>query len=208
MTTTRPWTVRRVIAAVAVVGLVATPMAAGAATKPKPKPVCKLLTDPVDRAESKSLDIVSADVATDAKLITAVIRVTDLSDTSDPSITLGRKYEISFAVDGGAATGAVYDGPAGTYANYGTAVLDEARNEIRWTAPLKEVEKQRRVTITPGRTKLTSLRAKAFAGVTVPSQVSDPQSGNIQFVDGLYFDDSAAPTSAYIAGTPSCVKVG
>lgn len=208
MTTTRPWTRRRATAAVAVLVLLATPMAAGAAGKPRPKPVCNLLTDPVDRTESKSLDIVSADVATDTKLITAVIRVTDLSDKSDPSITAGRKYEVSFSVDGGAATGVVYDGPAGTYANYGTAVLDVARNEIRWTAPLKEVEKQRRVTITPGRTKLTSLRAKAFAGITVPSQVSDPQSGNIQFVDGVYFDDSAAPTSVYLAGSPSCVKVG
>jgi hypothetical protein len=197
---------RGVIAAVAAFAVLATPIASNAAPKAKPKPACNLLTDEVDLEESKSLDIVSADVATNAKLMTTVIRVTDLGDTGDPSTKGGRQYLLNFKVDGGAVTTVVYDGPGGTYTNYGTAVLDEERNEVRWTAPLKEVEERRRITITPGRTKLASLTARTQSGITLPREIRD--ASGLTFVDGVYLDNSKAPTSSYLAGSPSCVRVG
>src|SRR5262245_27463636 len=97
-----PMRTRRVIASITILTLaVGAPTALGATKpkpKPKPKPVCNLVTDPAGDASllagasgqgyDASLDIISADVASDGKTITAVVRVKTLAkpanDTAAP----------------------------------------------------------------------------------------------------------------------------
>jgi len=125
-----------------------------------PRPACDLVTDPSDDVmgsapgiDNGDYDIRSADVATDAHKLTAVIRLTSLAP-EDPMSAVARDYEFDFVANGhgfglmadlltgGASFEAVvYDktAPGGrTGADLGeiAGVIDQARHEIRMTAPL------------------------------------------------------------------------
>lgn len=206
--------------AVALVVSVTAAGAAGAATKPKPKPVCNLLTD--DKADASflgaapndaNLDIVSADVASDAKTVTAVLRLASFSET-DAQAPLGRGYYLLFNAPGldtpiyfnfqitpdlkrftwgvreTLATG------SGSYAKKGdaTGVLDAAKGEIRISAPVADVNAVGKVK--PG-AKLTNLTASSTMVIGTSAT-----GGLVSTVD------DAEGSKAYIAGSLSCVKPG
>jgi hypothetical protein len=210
--------------ALALAASLAASGAASAATKAKPKrkpappkPVCNLITDPAGDASLQppvpsddSLDVLSGDLASNAKNVTAVLRLKDLGATSPTQIT-GRNYYLLFSLpkadnpvyfsyeDAGPVLGASFSwgdlepgaGGVGTYTKKGdaTGTVDTAKNEIRITVPVADVRDL--ASIAPG-VKVTNLHVSTTAVVGV-----------------LVFDvDSAAAAKSYVAGYPSCVKPG
>ena len=186
--------------------------AAGAVTKPKP--VCNLVKDDAGDASVQpplpsddSLDIVSGDVASNAKSVTAVLRLKSLGATSPYSVT-GRNYYMQFDVPGAAnpvyfsaesdATGTAYHWgdlettnglPTYTPKGDATGVTDVAKNEIRITVSVSDLAALGKTK--PGN-KLSALHASTTAVLGV--LVADV--------------DTADGTKAYLAGAPSCVKPG
>jgi len=211
----------RSAAAVVACASVVTAGAAAAAPKAPPvQPSCNLMID--DKGDAKflgavpndaNLDITSADVASDAKTVTAVLRVASFAAT-DPQSPLGRGYYVLFNAPGSdfpvyfnmqitpdltrfawgdrevLATG------SGSYVRKGdaTGVIDAAKGEIRISVPVADVKAVAKVT--PGM-KLTNISASATA-VLGTSQTG----GLVSTVD------SATSTKPYVAGSPSCVKPG
>jgi hypothetical protein len=208
--------------------------ASHAATAPAKS--CKLLTDPTGDAyagagvltaepNDSSLDLISGDIATSTKQLTAVIRVAKLAAT-DPMAPLGRVYYMLFNVKGFPerlwvsagifpnATQFRYgwedtSGAVGSFVQLGDATgkIDTAKGEIRIHSPLKFADK---TTIKKG-AKISGLTADArrFLGqrIVTPPKVSIPVLGGIPsgFVSSI---DDATSTKGYIAGAPSCVVVG
>lgn len=195
---------------------------ASAATKPKPKPksvppVCNLVVDPAGDANGTFLrdgvmpssedgvDIVSADVATDAKVLTTVIRVKKLT-TSSASAPGGLHWKFFFTVDevkiytqAVAATGAnpifrfgTIDGTSGTSKSLGEApgVLDVAKNEVRVSVPLSALP----ATVKAG-TKINTFDLSAGRYYSAGVSLSDAT-------------DAAASEKTYVAGALSCVTPG
>lgn len=112
--------------------------AAQAAPRPKPKPpLCNLVTDPAADVATgaKSLDIVSADVATDGRIVTGVIRLAKAaapgSDTSSPT---GGFYQLQFTYNGTGHNLTAHVTPAGQVYGpdgKGKGTFDVAKNEVR-----------------------------------------------------------------------------
>jgi hypothetical protein len=212
---------------------VAVVLPAGAATK---KPPCKVVTDAPGDANSAPLlgtttvgpatvgngvgpsdpayDILSVDVASDAKYVTGVIRVAKLAKTSQLSPT-GIHWTASFFVNGtqylmsanqqlvgvtGAELDAV-DGAGGTYtkAAPATVIYDLTHNEVRITAKVRDFPNR----ITLGKTVLSQIGATAgrMYGVKDPSG----KFGGEDMVAGQDYTDSAESTKTYLAGSKSCV---
>ena len=212
--------------AVAVVGALAIAgisTQAGAASKPKPKPVkpvCNLLTDDAGDASflpgvaDDNLDILSADVATSAKTLTVELRLKSYSAT-DTNAPFGRNYYVLFSAPGqpnpiflsysvgplasSASYGDLEPGAgASSYTPKGTATVAVAGTNITLSAPIADLSSL--AAIKPG-TKLTDLNANATVLVGVPD---NPAVGT----PGVVFSaDTATGGKSYIAGTPSCVKV-
>lgn len=199
----------------ALAGVVLSAGVASALTpKPTPKPVCNLIVDKAGDASvlgpdpsDASLDILSADVASNAKHLTAVLRVRNLSASS--LAATGRNYYVQFSTP--TAKNPIYlsyeTTPYGNYSSWGalergaggvgsytyegdaTATVNKAKNEIRVTVPIGKLAALAR--LKPG-AKITKLHANTSAGFVV--LVSDV--------------DEADSTKTYIAGAPSCVKPG
>ena len=92
--------------AAALVASVTAAGVAGAATKPKLKPACHLIADASGDApffgpspSDDTLDITSGDIATNAKTLTGVVRVKNLTATSTSTYT-GQTYYVQFSVPG------------------------------------------------------------------------------------------------------------
>lgn len=200
---------------------------------PKPRPVCNLLLDPtgdtfVARAQESAgaygphedtFDITSADIATDAKTITGVIRAKKVAKSNNSS-PVGNGYAVEFKIPGSAMTmslRATFSRAGDLYeASYkdasvpnspsvllavATGVLDEKKNEVRISAPLSVFDSQGG--IKPGN-KITDLNA--FSGRAVPpalAQPGQPISPRFVFADAAI--DGPKP---YTAGQRSCVPVG
>lgn len=194
--------------------------ASAAPKKPKPapvKPVCNLVVDdPNDTfllrsqegvatgPQEDALDIVSADLASDAKRITAVIRVKKLATTIATGV--GQGYELQFLNDGentlylgatitnGAQTFSVgfRDPTANRATSLGEAsgVFDLAKNEVRISAPVSAFSAQG-TGVKPG--KLLSI------GTITASR-------NLVAVN--VFADVNEGGTTYKAGAPSCVTPG
>jgi hypothetical protein len=183
-------------------------------------PSCNLLVDDKGDAQflgavpnDANLDITSADVASDAKTITAVLRLAAYADT-DPQSPLGRGYYVLFNAPGldfpiyfnmqitpdltrfawgdreTLATG------NGSYVKKGdaTGVIDAAKGEIRISVPVSDVKGIAKVA--PG-AKLSSLTANATAVLGTSAT-----GGLVSTVD------DAASSKTYTMGTPSCVVPG
>jgi hypothetical protein len=166
----------RVLAAVAVLAA-----AVPAVARPDQVP-CNLLPDeegdvqpmpgtdnvPVPDERTSQLDILSADIAADAKTLTVVIRLKDLT-SPDPTNPLGLAYDFYFTaqeqsfwfvgtlVTGGndfrvyAQDNQLEDGrgdyfQGGTVIGAATGTLDLTRHEIRMTAPLTLFETKAHLT--------------------------------------------------------------
>jgi hypothetical protein len=192
-----------------------------------PRPACDLVSDPSGDVmpsppgvDSGDYDVRSADIATDAKRLTAVIRLTSLAP-EDPASAVARDYEFDFVanghgfgllanlVTGGASFNAVvFDrttpgGRTGTDLGQVTGVIDTARHEIRMTAPLRLFApyasfKQTYV----DQLEVTSARAAGHGGTSVADKV---------FVGSqsvAYVVDDASSNARYSPGGRSCVRVG
>jgi hypothetical protein len=200
--------------------------AAGAATKPKPKPlkpVCNLITDPTGDASLQpplpgddALDIVGADIASDAKNVTAVLRLKSVS--SNGLGQTGRDLQMQFDLAGAEAkvwigyTTSAYGGDAFQYGVIGKGqggvtsptgdaigIVDKAKNEIRMTVPVADLNGLGKVK--PG-AKITNIAVQASQLVGLAPNPTGTYGFNAFVVD------DAAAAKAYVAGYPSCVKPG
>jgi hypothetical protein len=165
------------------------------------KPVCHLVSDPSGDAtgtgtaatapNDANLDIVGADIATNAKTLTAVVRLRALA-MSDSASPTGREYQVVYNV--GTTTGFVdaVISPTGTSfaGGKGKGVVDLKKKEVRISVPLSALQ----VPI-PRTGKLTSIGARTYRVV-----------GSDQIALGNA--DKADSASTYSVGWPSCVKVG
>lgn len=223
----------------AAVALLALTPAALAAPK-----ACRLVTDPAgdgratghtstpytdDVYDSTDLDILSADVATDAKNITAVVRLKTLR-AEDPDSPTGRSWDLWFVVgeqryimmatvapDGYRAIvyrqlhDTRYNGNGATAAEgIGRAkvVLDLARAEVRMTAPLSLFVPH--TPIVRGHA-IRDLASWSYHHTGVGGgRHSLPNGHVVDYGSGGVGNsiDSATSTKAYVVGTPSCVAVG
>lgn len=222
-----------VLLALAVAATCAAPGAAAATkAKPKVKSVCTIIKDDVGDASYNNVpgdgndDVLSGDLASDAKNITGVIRLGALAQP-DPMAPLGQGFFVRFTPRGtdkvlfvSARTypqgpafvyGYSADDPAtGVNTSYtigtATGVIDTAKKEVRITAPLSGF-KAAEVKLVPG-LKMLSLTAETYrmAGQGfVPSQTVGGQRVPLGgFL--LQFDEGTG--TSYVLGTPSCVKVG
>jgi hypothetical protein len=222
----------RAIGALAIVAALAGTATTQVANAAKVKPVCNLITDPkgdsnLDGVPGEgTVDIVSADIASNAKTLTAVVRLADLQNP-DPESPLGLAYYLEFNVPGSSAvwflTARLY--PTGNHFFFGyqgpdpllplntlyatdavTGVVDTAKKEIRVSAPLSVVNKS--VKVHSG-VKLSGLVASAYKVLgqgLVPSQNVGPGRLPLGGLSETY--DTAPSSKIYVMGTPSCVAVG
>jgi hypothetical protein len=204
-----------------------------ATTKPKPKPVCNIVTDPTgDAAYNGAVkgegndDIVSADIASDGKTLTAVMRLAAL-DSTDPQSPLGHNYIISFSTKKAEnvlfmavrtyATGTKflygYEGSDPTLPlnisypiGYTTGTVDLVKKEVRVSVPNAAFASQG--TKFPLGTKVLGLTAQSYRMVgqgVVPSMQVGPQWVPLGGVSEQ-FDDASG--GSYTVGTRSCVTPG
>jgi len=186
--------------------------------KPKP-PVCNLVTDAKGDADdisaaedvgpnSPALDILSADIATDATNITAVLRVDKLTK-NDSTSPLGNAWYVYFSGNGpelylsgvltptGESFSAGYVDTTRMSLGAATGVFDTDKSEIRVTAPLAIFAPQ--AVIKPG-SKLSTLNAltQRYVGAAAAG-----------FSRGVTLSaDTAEGGKSYVAGSRSCVAVG
>jgi hypothetical protein len=211
-------------AALAVGALLATAGAtyADAASKPKPKPLfCHAMSDDKGDVvfaqaddhtayEDEALDITSGDLGSNAKTITAAIRVVKLAvpASTSPATTYELRLSgpagdvvytlwVNLAASGNTAgVGKVDADPTGTdkapetatSTGTATAFVDKAKSEIRISAPMSALSG-----LKPGqKVDIVDVIAKR----TAPTQFY-----------GRYADDGPG-SKRYVLGTTSCVKVG
>lgn len=198
-------TLTKILATAALVPLVVGVGAADAAKpKPKPKPkTCFIMTDiakdgtgtgngtPAVAPDDPSLDLLSADIATNAKTLTAVWRVSNVTPANTTSAPTGRAYTTTFNVRGQVVTVRAILSPAGDkWGDGGTGKVDPAKNEVRMHIPLAKLA----VPIKPNE-KLTDFSATTWRWV-----------GTTNATLGLV--DRANGVKTYNATWPSCVTVG
>lgn len=202
----------------------------------KPKPVCQTISDAKGdtfaiRAQDaqgaygpqeNALDITSADLASDGKVLTAVVRLASMSRaiaTSPQGFTVGIDFRIGsgtdvvrlqgVAVQGGdrfevsaKSVDALPNVPS-TYVGDATGVVDEKKGEVRIHAPAALLAPFG--ALKPG-TKLTPNEAEsATASRGVPAITRTP--GAPMTTRGP-FADIAAGGKTIAVGAPSCVVPG
>lgn len=192
----------RRVTALAAVLLVLSGGVAHAATRAKPKPICNLVTDKTGDPLStdSSLDVVSADVASNGRQVTAVFRVAKLPET-DPLTPAGRYYELRWTYNGVGyqiqalltPAGNQFYGVGSTRASKGS--VDYAKGEIHVTVDVDTFPGHPQYK--PG-TLMTNFIVHADEGTPVfPFPMTFTIAG-----------DEAIGTRAYPVGAASCVKVG
>lgn len=192
-------------------------VSAEAATKAKPKPMCKNVIDdkgdvvltqaaPESATPDPALDLVSADLGSNSKVVTAAIRVDKLARPASTS-PAGTVYELRVTHAKSDLTYVLWAHVTGATATYGvgtvdtsssaeiaestgtaTGVVDLAKSEIRITAPYSAL----------GGAKL-GLKAG------IDSVVVKRSAANQYY--GRYSDDASGGKS-FVFGAASCVKVG
>ncbi len=202
---------RRPIVAVVLVaalsGLGALPSASAA-------PACNLVTDPAGDAEivtaQPGLDVVTGDVASNAKTITAVIRLAGPPGGGNPQAIGGTRYYFEFLPTG--ATKSQYLFAAVPFTgeptfHTGEITMETGRssfstdpepvkgsikgNEITISAPMAAYQ---RANVKPGK-KLGTLAVETFALASAGGQ-------------GLLIAvDEAVSSKTYISGSRSCLRV-
>ncbi len=211
--------------------LVLSLAAAGGAVAAPPKPTCNLITDAKGdtfavRAQDgagaygpqeNALDIVSGDLASDGKVLTAVFRVQKLATVAATSPN-GLSFRMQFTHAGlDPDTNLFLSGRASNTGNSfiagsraitanlstkladATGVFDVAKNEVRITAPLSAFAKVGRAMKKGTKLQLGDLdqTASRFVGV-------NPLTG----ADTAVFADVTRSVKSYTIGTKSCVKPG
>lgn len=227
------------IALVPLVALVAVvaPTAQAAPAKPKVKPVCNTIQDAKGdtfavRAQDAqaaygpqedALDIVSGDLSSDGKVVTAAVRLVKLDraiQTSPNGITVGLDFLIGDGTDvvrlqavlpasgtdrfevSSKAADAVPNSPS-TFVGTVTGKVDAAKNEVRIHAPVALLAPYGAVK--PGVKLIPNEAESATSSRGVPPVTDTP--GQPMTTRGP-FADIAAGGSAYVVGAPSCVVPG
>src|SRR3712207_5332501 len=136
---------RKILAVATVAPLLFGVAAADAAPKKKPapkKPVCNLIKDakgdatgtgsPAAGPNDPNLDILTADVATNASTLTAVFRLSAFGSAEDSS-PLGRTYTFSFVAGTQTVSLRTVVSQAGNVwaGGNGTGTVDTAKKEVR-----------------------------------------------------------------------------
>lgn len=196
---------RTAILLAATAGLLATTPALSA-----PKRYCEIVKDAEGDAtgQADSVDIVAGDLASNAKQLTAVIRVKKVV-ASEPTAPLGLYYSMRFTVPGRerpyfvSATrdlqgdyfqfGEV-NGNLNSGLGEGTGVFDTVKNEIRIHVP---AAMDGSTPLKPG-TKINDVRA------FVQRQIGTRTAAALSGADSTPAD----ALGAYVAGAPSCTAVG
>jgi hypothetical protein len=202
--------------------LVALPAQAAA-----PK-ACKLISDPKNDADDigplltggrndPALDLVGGDIASNAKQVTTVVRVTKLAKVI-PTSPLGATYYFNFSVKGvDFFTQASRIATTGDSASVGyiaslrtplpdssaKVVFDDKKNEIRVTFNAAQLNPQ--APLKPG-TKITALQV--LADRYVGTGIKAPKGSPAGIPGAVLQADEASGVKGYIAGSPSCVLVG
>lgn len=193
-------------------------VAAGGALAAPPKPTCNLVqdlkgdgtgfifTDDDYLPNNPQLDLVTGDIASDGKIITAVIRTDELA-LSDPNSPTGRAYYANFTVgDATLYLSASLDrSGAGSFSGgfienrrsslgAATGVVDPDKKEIRISAPVSLFAEK--AAIKKGvKIQNLNLLAQRFLGVSGVAGVTPSA-------------DAAEGGKTYTVGTKSCVAVG
>jgi hypothetical protein len=184
--------------------LCATVVTGGAAlaAPAKAAPVCNIVTDDkgdgslVATPNSKALDVVSADIATGAKTVTAIIRVDGMG--TDPMTTLGVEYKINFTV-GGMSQFLRYQNSTGlgeTY-DYGDQSGANAGSTSKGTADGAIDAAKGTITISAPKSEFAGMKGGTATEIIARSYVSL----------GALFEsaDTATGTKPYKDLTPSCL---
>ena len=182
----------------AVAVLLATSVVAGGAAvaAPKVKPVCNIVTDDkgdgtlIATPNAKPLDIVSADIATGKKTVTAILRLDGLG--SDPMTTLGVEYKINFTVGGvsqflryqnSTGLGETYDYGDQSGANAGSTskgtadgAIDVAKGTITISAPKSEFAGMKGGTA-------TEIVARSYVSLGALFEAADTAEGAVPYKD-------------------------
>jgi hypothetical protein len=204
---------RGILAAGSCLVVVVTAGVAGAAPRAA-APLCKLLTDPANdstlpgRPYDASLDIVSADVANDAKTLTAVLRLAKLT-ADDVMAPTGRFYTVRWVYKSTGVNGqlSVEISPTGT-ATWGgvgaRTVVDLVKSELRISAPIDGLSGHPLFAPTE---RLVGIGAVSDLGVPVVPSDSAPNLQTGVTVVGAGGDDGTSKAE-YPVGARSCVKPG
>ncbi|MDQ1710784.1 MAG: hypothetical protein QOE45_234 [Frankiaceae bacterium] len=214
-------------AAVTLAAIGAVPASAAA-----PKPACNLVTD--GKGDSiynhvpgdSSVDLVGGDFASNAKTITAVIRVDKLVKTN-PQAPLGQQYFVLFNVKGvpDLLTLSVGIYPTGDEYKFGYQAEDpntgvntsytvgdakgsysEAKGELRISADIAKFPQGKKIKLGAQVTNLKVEARRVVGQRKVPSQ--DTPAGVRAPLGGLtlVFDDATGKN--YTLGAKSCVAIG
>ncbi|HEV2889082.1 MAG TPA: hypothetical protein VGX28_01765 [Frankiaceae bacterium] len=202
--------------AAAVAALAVAPAATAGA------PACNLVVDPRGDARTGDLppgvyaspdqDIVGADIASNKRHLTAVVRLASLREL-DTDAPTGRSYVVEFTVAGKPYSlhatygpdgyqGVAWDDATGSGLGNASVVLDHQQRQVRITAPAALFG------AVPGRT-VAGITAKAGHryGTNAPKAVP-AAAGYGAYVGGAGADsvvDTATTSRTYVAGSASCV---
>jgi len=212
----------KLVRPVACAALAASLVAAGtavAATKPTAKPVCNLVTDPSGDANSffvpnpglpvppsdDYLDVLSADVASDAKALTAVVRLKALG--ADPTAPTGSSIYFNFYVgDQQFYLEASLDGSGGATYSYGDFTGTPGRNQLgEATGSIVAAKKEIHITAPA---KAFTVPIKAGTKISQMTVLGQRFFGNEAAGGATPTADEAASEKSYKVGTLSCVKPG
>lgn len=196
----------RPLLAALLAGSVAAAGIAAAAPKPKPKPapkpVCNLIVDDkgdgtfVATPNSTTLDVVSADIATGPKQVTAVIRVDKLAD--DQFTSHGKQFKMNFVV-GGVSYYLRYQGSGvlGDSFDYGDQSGANAGTVRKGEATGKLDPATNTITISMSKSEFAGLKGGVITEMTARSY----------FYSGGFYHvaDTAEGGKPYKDLTPSCV---
>lgn len=202
-----------------------------ALSAPAPAPVCNLIPDVKGDATAStvpgdaSVDIVGGDFASNAKQITAIVRLDKLANPNPQSPT-GQSYFVVFNVKGVADTLTLSAGlyPTGNEFKYGyqgvdptsgvntsytlgdaTGVVDMAKSELRITADIAKFPQAKSLKAGNRVTTIVAEARRVYGQRVVPSQQVGPARAPLGGVT-LTFD--TADGKAYTLGARSCVPVG
>ncbi|HVF04109.1 MAG TPA: hypothetical protein VNA20_04660 [Frankiaceae bacterium] len=195
---------RQIAAAALVLPLLVGVTTAEAATKkkkrpPPPPPVCHLVVDGKDDAKGTgtsmdgqnepTLDILGADIASNATTLNVVFRMAAVEATPTTA-PVGRGWDLSFTVKGQSLVVRSYVSPSATkWADgNGTGKVDAAKNEVRVMVPIAKLS----TPFKPG-DKITEIRASSWR------YVMNDMFGKVDHGDAV---------KPYLAGQRSCIAVG
>lgn len=209
---------KRSAIAVAIIAIAASAAAGTAEAAPKKKapPPCRTITDAEgDSKYGKGLDILSADIASNTRTVTAVFRLPEITK-SNSSAPTGQGYYFDFSAGGETPIYLSYTvTPTTESFNYGwvdgsihrslgaaTGVVDTAKKEIRVSAPVSAWGAYGTPRVG---SKLTGIELTSYwviGAYAPPTPVTNTTGGgSLQTAD-------QAIGKTYVAGSPSCVVPG